>query len=119
MKDMKKFLTGSLLAAGPLLAFAQGADIWSIVGLVKGLLNVVIPILFTVALVYFLWGVIRFVITDNADSKEKAKEVVIRGVIGLFVMVSIWGLVGFVQNTLGIGSGGVLTDEQIPGVGAL
>lgn len=115
MKDMKKILTGAVLAAGPLFAFAQ-ADIWSVVNLVQNLLRVVIPILFTVALVYFLWGVIKFVIASDADDQAKAKTVIFRGVIGLFVMVSVWGLVAFIQKSLGVGSGGDLGGSQIPGV---
>lgn len=102
MKDMKKILLAVLLAVSPLLSFAEGATIWSLAGLVSALLNAIIPILFSLAVVYFLWGVVKYVISAEADDKEKAKSVVVRGVIGLFVMSSVWGLVAFIGRSVGI-----------------
>ena len=75
-----------------------------------------IPVLITAALVYFIWGVISYVIAKDADDKEKARSVVTRGILGLFIIVSVWGLIGIIQSTFAIGSGGSLTEDQIPGV---
>ena len=114
---MKKIITGAALSAFalPIIAFAQ-TTIFSIMGVVSNVLNILIPILITAALVYFIWGVISYVIAKDADDKEKARSVVTRGILGLFIVVSVWGLIGIIQSTFGIGAGGQLTGEQIPGV---
>ncbi|MCD5390215.1 MAG: pilin, partial [Candidatus Pacebacteria bacterium] len=72
-------------------------------------------ILVTAAIVYFIFGVIRYVIAGDADKKEEAKSVIVRGVIGLFFILSIWGVIVMLQNTLGLKNMQV-TDQHLPGV---
>lgn len=63
----------------------------------------IIPFIFTLAVVVFLWGVVQYVINpDNEDKREKGRDIMIWGVIGLFVMISIWGLVAVLGNTFGV-----------------
>ena len=112
---MKKIITGSILALSPLMVLAQ-TTAFSILGVVSNFLKILIPVLITAALVYFIWGVISYVIAKDADDKEKARSVVTRGILGLFIVVSVWGLIGIIQSTFGIGAGGALTGEQIPTV---
>lgn len=72
----------------------------------------VIPLLFAIAMVIFIWGVVQFVINgDDAEKKEKGRTFMIWGIIGLTVMVGVWGLVGVVARTFGI-NGSVL--PQLP-----
>jgi len=61
------------------------------------------PVLITVALIYFVWGVLKY-ITGGSDEKKRseARQTMIYGVIGLFVIVSVWGLVWLVQGFVGI-----------------
>lgn len=115
MKNL--FKGGVLLSAttGALAASAQ-TTFGSILGTIGALINTIIPILIAAGLAYFIYGVIRFVIAKDADSKEDARKVVIQGIIGLFVIVSIWGLVGIIQSTFGVGTGGTLDGSQIPGI---
>lgn len=73
------------------------------------ILNAAIPMLLTLATVVFLWGVIQFI--SNADNEEKRKSgkiFIIYGLIGLFVIVSMWGLVQVLLSTFSI------TDTIIP-----
>lgn len=102
-------------AAMPFLASAQ-TTFTTILSTIGGLINQIIPILIAGALAYFIYGVIKFVISTDADDKEAARKVVVQGVIGLFVIVSVWGLVGVVQSTFGVGTGSSLNASQIPGV---
>ena len=58
-------------------------------------------LLFIVATVVFLWGVILYVIAGSDEKKiETAKSFLIWGLIGLFVMVAMWGLVNAVFTTI-------------------
>lgn len=63
----------------------------------------VIPLLFALAMVMFIWGVIQYVINAQEEAKrEKGRQFMIWGIIALAVMVSVWGLVGILRNTFGI-----------------
>jgi uncharacterized membrane protein len=68
-------------------------------------LNTLIPILITLGVVYFIWGVIKYVTAKDPDAQKEARSVMISGIIGLFVIVSIWGLVNLISNTFGVGGG--------------
>ena len=72
----------------------------------------VIPLIFALALAMFVWGVVQFVInSDEEVKKEKGRQFMIWGIIGLTVMVGVWGLVGILGNTFGIKTGIV---PQVP-----
>jgi len=62
--------------------------------------NSVIPLIFALALVMFVWGVVQFVIkSDEETKKEKGKQFMLWGIIALTVMVSVWGLVEILGAT--------------------
>ena len=46
------------------------------------------------------------------EDKETGKQIMIWGIIALFVMVSVWGLVNVLSNTTGIG--GAAAPTTIP-----
>ena len=74
----------------------------SIILKIGELLSAVIPVLIALGVVYFVWGVVMYVIADSEEAKSKGKNSMIYGVIGLAVIVGLWGLVGIVINTFGI-----------------
>lgn len=71
-------------------------------------LNPLVALLIGVALIFFLWGVVKL-ISSGGDAGKRAEGVsmITYGVIALFVMVAVWGLVGIVASTLNIGTSGV------------
>lgn len=88
-------------------AVSSGDQITSFCGLaslILGMLNsAVIPILVTIAIVFFIWGVIQYVINPNSsEEREKGQQYMIWGIVGLFVILSIWGLVAILTGTFGI-----------------
>lgn len=115
MNNAKKIITASALAGAPLLMFAQ-TSATTILRDIGNIFKILIPILITAGLIYFIYGVVRYVIASDADDREKAKSIVTRGIIGLFVVISVWGLIGIIQSTFGIGSGGSLNSSNIPDV---
>lgn len=62
------------------------------------LLNTIVPILITLAVVYFIWGVVGYVLGSSEDAKKEGRDRMIWGLIGLMVIVSIWGLVNILKN---------------------
>ena len=64
------------------------------------IVNAIIPLLFALALAGFVFGLIKFFLNpDNEEDRKKGKSFMIWGLVTIFVMVSIWGLVGIVQKT--------------------
>ncbi len=63
-----------------------------------------IPLIFALALVSFIWGVVQFFIinADEEAKREQGKQFMIWGIVALTVMLSVWGLVRILGNTFGI-----------------
>ena len=68
-----------------------------------------IPIVFSFALVAFLWGLAKLVL-NAADEKSRieGRQLMIWGVIALFVASSIWGIIYFFSSALDLAPGGGL-----------
>ncbi len=66
------------------------------------LLNYVVIALLTGALLFFLYGVftLMFVGGTNEESRSKGKKFMMWGIISLFVMVSVWGLVNVIKTSV-------------------
>ena len=62
----------------------------------------VVPLMFAVATVVFLYGIVMFIKEDNTEKKEKGRSFMIWGVVAFAVMMSVWGLVSVLTNTFGI-----------------
>ena len=112
--SMKKTLGIVGLYALPFVVFAQsGEQVDSIISQIQNILSNLIPLFITLALIYFIYGVAKFVTAKEASEKETARDVMIYGAIGLFVIVSIWGIVGLLQSFTGVGGGGAITPPTI------
>lgn len=59
-----------------------------------------VTLIFALAFVYFMWGVVQYVLYPDGESKDKGKQMMVWGVIGLAVMFSVYGLIRIVANTL-------------------
>jgi len=67
------------------------------------IINPVIYFLFALALVYFLYGVAQYLLQpENEDVRKTSKSHMFYGVIGLFVMVAVFGIMQVIMNTLGV-----------------
>ena len=95
------FITLSL----PMLVLAETANLGSgsyVDSLFSGattLLSRVLVFLISLAVVWFIWNVIQYTISDDEEKKGKAKQQMIWGIVGLAVIVSIWGLVAILRST--------------------
>jgi hypothetical protein len=67
------------------------------------LIKTIIPLLFTLAVAGFIWGIIQFYLNPNNEEQRKSgKAFMLWGIIALFVMISMWGLVAVLGNTFGV-----------------
>jgi len=76
------------------------------------------PILVMFALLYFVWGVVELVLYSRtgSDKFNQAKKKVAVGIIGLFVILSIWGIIAVIANTIGVGIGDSLKPPGTSGI---
>lgn len=99
---MKKLAYLGTSFALPLLAFAAITDVQSLGQTVLDIINeVLVPIVFAIAFIVFIWGVFQYFIQGGSDeeAKEKGKSLMLWGLIGFFLMVSVWGLVNILVGT--------------------
>jgi Type IV secretion system pilin len=78
---------------------AKVSNIGDLICKLNDILSAIIPFLILLGVVYFVWGVVQYVIGDDEEAKKKGKDRMIYGIIGLVVIVSLWGLVAIVTNT--------------------
>ena len=106
---MKKFILslGLVSAVAPFLAFAAGINATPgtfgyIIYTVANWIGYVVPVLITVAIGYFILGVISFMTASDDEKKKNGKSKIVNGLIGLFVIVAFWGIITLVRNTFSI-----------------
>lgn len=64
------------------------------------IMNAIVPLLMGLAIIGFVYGVIKYFLNpDNEEKRKDGKSFMFWGIVTLFVMVSIWGLVGILSNT--------------------
>ncbi len=60
--------------------------------------NTAVEIILALSIVVFLWGIFRFL--SSEEKKEEGKQFMFWSIIGIFVMVSLWGLVSILKSTI-------------------
>ncbi len=80
------------------------------------IIDSIIPLLFTTAIVFFVWGVINFFIinSDEEAKRTQGKQFMIWGIVALAVMLSVWGLVNILTTTFGTNTSFVIPGVQPP-----
>jgi len=67
----------------------------------QNILASLFPLVGLLALVYFFWGIALFIFQSGDEKKvEEGKSKMKWGIVALFVMVSVWGLVSVLQNDI-------------------
>lgn len=106
--------TGSILFL-PILAFAAtepansgGIDVLGefLLQFVYLIDNYLVPLLFAIAFLMFLWGVYLYFIQGAANEEKRTlgRQFVVWGIIGLFIMISIWGIINLLLNSFELDS---------------
>ena len=100
---MKKFIY-PVLALVPTLAFAQSlGNLDSLVIIIRILINNILPVLLALAVLYFFWGLITYIRAAGDPKKaDEGKSIMIWGIVALFVMVSIFGILNWLITTSGL-----------------
>ncbi len=86
--------------------FACGAsNICQVASTILFIINsVLVPVIFALAFIVFLWGIFKTYIWSGGDDAavKQGHQLILWGIIGFVVMISLWGLVNVVANTFGL-----------------
>jgi hypothetical protein len=69
---------------------------------ISGLIRPLVPLLIGLGVVVFIYGVLILMFSEGGEKKEEGKQYMLWGIIGIFVMVSVWGLVNILIGTFGL-----------------
>ncbi len=94
-----------VVAFAPALAFAQNFGTNGFIGLLdaaNSLIGRLIPFIIALTVLVFLWGVFKFVISNDAEGRKEARGYMVWGIVSLFIMVSVWGLVNILVRSFSL-----------------
>jgi len=62
-------------------------------------------VVFAAGFLLFLWGLVKFLYNvEEGGENSEGKQHMLWGIIGVFVMVSIWGIIKLLDATFGLGA---------------
>ncbi|OGI73697.1 hypothetical protein A3D42_00530 [Candidatus Nomurabacteria bacterium RIFCSPHIGHO2_02_FULL_41_18] len=117
MKKKLIVLSGIVLGFAPVVALAQinttgaatggcnlseSGTLFGVLCQIGRIFNSIVPVLIALGVLYFVWGVITYVISSDEEAKKAGRDRIIFGIIGLAVIIGVWGLVNFLRNTFGL-----------------
>ena len=80
----------------------------------REIVDTLIPLMFAVALLVFFYGVVKYIFSaGNEDSRAAGVRIMLGGIIALFVIASVWGIVSFIGDAFGIDQG---ENADVPGI---
>ena len=103
-------ISGLPFVALLLPALASAATLRDTLVLVSTFLNGVIGLFITLAIVVFFWGLIKYLWSMDHENASEGLKIMFWGIVAIFVMVSIWGIIRLLQSTLSVTS----TDPVVP-----
>ena len=97
---MKKIIA-SIVTLAPSIALAQPiTDINSLTYKLTNLGNTFIQILIAFAVIIIIYNVVRYILKSDApEERATIGKSILWSIVGLFVILSIWGLVRILTNT--------------------
>lgn len=60
----------------------------------------VMPLLYSLAFLFFIFGMFRYFFTGGEENREKGKAFALWAIIGMVVLFSVWGLVNLLLTAL-------------------
>ncbi|TAJ12910.1 hypothetical protein EPO56_03755 [Patescibacteria group bacterium] len=116
MNQYKKVFFGiTAFLLFPLVVFAATArTLQDVLRNIGDVITVATPIVVTLGLLGFFWGLAMYIFSSGVEEKrKKGVSTMIWGIVALFVMFSVFGIINLFQNSLGVSTGTI----QAPRIG--
>src|SRR3989344_1349190 len=120
---MKKLIASlSFFVVAPFVASAgtSVSSLGDLLGVFMTIINALMPFIVALVVLFFIWGVFQFVMAaGDEEARKTGRDKMIFGIIGIFVMVSVWGLVNLLEGSFGVtrdvvGGGGADQAPDVP-----
>ncbi len=112
-KDNKIITFGTLLVFFfPLIINAQSTDAEGVLDKILETLEGVVPVIIGLAVILFLWGMLKFIMASDEAGRKEGKNFMLWGIVSLFVMVSVWGLVAILVTSFPVANFSPATTTQ-------
>ncbi len=87
-----------------------------IIGGVGAIVRMLPPILLGAAVIVFFWSLIKFLWTsaDKPEDKKKAQYIMLYSLAAIFIMVTLWGIIAFFGDIIGIRQDVIVTSPTLP-----
>ncbi len=95
------YIIFTLVAFVPSFIYAQFATLLTIINMFTGVVNNFIRVAVAVALVFFVWGGVSMISANSDNERTEGKKRIIWGLVGLFAIVSLWGIVAILIMIFG------------------
>lgn len=70
--------------------------------IVDGAVEPFLTFVFALATAIFIWGIIEFIAgADNEEKRGTGKKHLVWGIIGMFVMFAVYGIIKIIENFIG------------------
>ena len=117
MKKIVKILPSAAILL-PLVALAQSPDLgWfdRAVTEIGDLVDRAIPVVIAIGLLFFIWGIVQYIAASGDEAaKEEGKRKMIWGIVALFVIIAVWGLVQLLFTLTGVSTTASFSAPGIP-----
>ena len=115
-------IVGSILFPAPLFALTaqptattSAVDWFSLLKILQNIVDVIIPFVVGLAVLILIYGILGFMSSAADEEKRKeAKNFIAWGIVSIFVMVSVWGLVNILIGTFGFTANSTLITNVYP-----
>jgi hypothetical protein len=85
-----------------LIPVAEASVVTLMQSINRVIINPIIFFMFAVAMVYFLYGVTQYFMSpDSEEVRKKSKSIMLWGIVGLFIMVAVFGIMRLILSTVG------------------
>lgn len=116
---MRKIVLALAAYLVPVIAFAQTPRTFAeLVYMIISYINPIASILAAAAMLIFFYGIVLYVFKSaDEESHERGRQLILWGVVALFVLFSVWSLAGILVNTFFGGAPTTYTGGAIWGGG--
>lgn len=117
---MKKYIVSVVASTLPTLALAQSVNVTSLntaANAIITILNIVFPVLLAIAVFIIVWGIFKFILNaGDEEARKTGRGFILWGVVGVFLMLSVWGLVNILQNTISLNNQAIVANNLFSNV---
>ena len=66
------------------------------------IINPLLVLIFAASAVMFVWGAVRYILgSDSEDARTTGSRHMLWGIIGMFLIVAVGGIISIIRNTVG------------------